>query len=248
MKLAIEAQPGYWLPHNYFGTFLRRQGRNEEAVAQFERVRELVPDQAIGHVNLATTLSRLGEFERALALYEQSLAIEETRAAYSNIGLAHYRLGQFDDAANNFRAAMEIAPDDYRGWGRLGNALRHAGDTEGATDAYRQALALCETAISINPNSPALLAARGGFNVFLGATDGAESDLERALELAPSSPSLHTHVASIYLALGDREQALELVQRAVELGESVHMLEVDPDLAGLREEPKFSQLLPRRQR
>jgi hypothetical protein len=51
-------------------------------------------------------------------------------------------------------------------------------------------------------------------------------------------------IAKAHLALGDREQALPRLERAAgERGHSIVFLEVDPQLAGLRESPRFGALV-----
>ena len=65
-----------------------------------------------------------GDLDGAAKAYETSLAISPSRDGYSNTGTMYYYLGDFHGAAGMYRKALELAPDDGRMWGNLGDALR----------------------------------------------------------------------------------------------------------------------------
>jgi tetratricopeptide (TPR) repeat protein len=85
-------------------------------------------------------LVRSGVFRTALLRYREAAAAGlDTPLLHYNIGVVHYRLGDFDDAAAEFAlATAEPALTALASYNR-GLALRAAGDSAAATAAFRAA-------------------------------------------------------------------------------------------------------------
>ncbi|MEX1074605.1 MAG: tetratricopeptide repeat protein, partial [Burkholderiales bacterium] len=58
------------------GFLLAARGECEEAIAAFERVLALEPQDARSHFNVAYLLQRLGRHEAAIARFERTLALD----------------------------------------------------------------------------------------------------------------------------------------------------------------------------
>ncbi len=67
---------------------------------------------------------------------------------------------------------------------------------------------------------------------------------ERLVRLAPENPTVHYNLACSLALLGRPGGALQALARAVDLGydDVLHLLD-DPDLASLRGEPRFRELV-----
>jgi Flp pilus assembly protein TadD len=65
--MAIAADPGLKEAHLNLGNTLFRQGRLEEAVAEYREALRIDPDYAGAHYNLGQALSRLGRESEAAA-------------------------------------------------------------------------------------------------------------------------------------------------------------------------------------
>ena len=113
--------------------------QDREAVATCTRALAIAPQD----VDLLTERGHrqlpLRQFQGALADLKRAVALDPKRMdAYYHLGLAHYFLGHFDEAADAFRHAVEFAPNgDERinstNW--LYAALRRAGQPEAAAQA-----------------------------------------------------------------------------------------------------------------
>ena len=56
------------------------------------------------------------------------------------LAVEYLNVGRTDEGIAALRAYLEIADDEGNAWGRLAAALGERGDTDGAADAYREAI------------------------------------------------------------------------------------------------------------
>ncbi|MBK5937305.1 tetratricopeptide repeat protein [Halorhodospira halophila] len=94
--------------------------RYERALEEYSRALEEAPQHRYAHLGKATTLLELGEFERAIDLYDRFIEWidPEFAGAYANRGIAYDRLGEHEKALADYRTAAELdeAVDDGPGW------------------------------------------------------------------------------------------------------------------------------------
>jgi tetratricopeptide (TPR) repeat protein len=78
-----------------------------------------------------------------------------------------------------------------------------------------------------------------------GDHDGARLILERGLEQYPGNPGIHFNLACVESLAGRREAALEHLREAVARGDErmLRLARTDEDLAPLRDDPRFEELL-----
>lgn len=121
-------------------------GRNDEALAQYQAMRESVSGQsytALAGLLVASTLVESGEFEQAAAIYEDILDRGDLRALWPATRL---RLARLRYEAGDPAAALELvsgeAPTGYEApWNELRGDLLMAQDRiDEAREAYREAL------------------------------------------------------------------------------------------------------------
>jgi pentatricopeptide repeat protein len=91
--------------HNGLGYVLDRQGRTDEAVAEFRKAIEVNPKFTPSYNNLAEALVKQGKLEEAEQYYERSLAQKPNAAVYDALGVVLQRLGKTDQAAEQFSRA-----------------------------------------------------------------------------------------------------------------------------------------------
>jgi len=243
-RRAIDEAPGYWDGYQLFGSFLFESGRYTEAAANYREAIRHSPDNANAYSNLGGAYYMAGDFESAARAYGESLQVLPSRAAYSNTGTMYYYSGDYVTAAQMYRKALEITPDDARLWGNLGDALNAgAGTSAEARGAYRQALALTESMLEVNPGDAEAMAEDAYFSAQLGDDRRATQMIAKAMEQDPDNMYTYYYGALIHQRQGRVEETYTALERALELGYQPALLKADPGFGDLAGEPRFAALL-----
>lgn len=190
------------------------------AVAAFERVVELAPEDRKGWRNLGVARRKSGDLEGALAAYRALLALEPGSAdALDGVGETCAVLERFEEARDAFSAAMAIDPENGVRWSNLAITLGALGESVAALEAVRKACAY----------APDFVDAWSNLGQWLGeAADwaGAEAAFARAVELRPLDVELRFKLGCCELE-NDHLSAAAASFRKV--------LELQPDYPNARE-------------
>ena len=101
--------------HANRGQILHRKGNCEEAIHEYKRALELMPDTAEILNNLGVSYNAVGQYEQALECYEKSLVLQPgTDETYNNISGTLKNLGRLEESMACCRKAMELAP--HKSW------------------------------------------------------------------------------------------------------------------------------------
>jgi Flp pilus assembly protein TadD len=119
---------------------LAGEGREAEAVAQYERAREIDPRAKVAR-RLAVLYDREGDTERALSEFRRALREGPRDAAlFNDLGYCYYRRCDFHEAESWLRQAVAINPACDRAWVNLGLVLGREGRFEESCDAFARAV------------------------------------------------------------------------------------------------------------
>ena len=245
---AIALRPTYWAGYNRLGVFYSKQGRFEEAAQLLLRVTDLAPGNARGHSNLAGAFFHLGRYPDAIAAYRRSIEIQPSARAYSNLGTVHFFLGHFEESAAMFEKGAALRPFDPVQWGNLGDAYRWMpGSEDKAATAFDQAIALMREQLELDPHDGKHWAELAVWLGKRGRPREALHALRKGLRLSPEDVGCMALAVRVYHLAGARDQALGWLARTVEHGYDATEFERDPELAMLRDDPRFVRILKERQ-
>ena len=244
LRRAIQTDISYWQSYNAMGNFLIDHGRFDEAAEFYQMFLNRVDDDAVALSNLGVAYYLAGDFKGAAETWDESLAIKPTRDAYSNTGTMYFYLGEFERAIDRYVNAANLAPNDYRMWGNLGDAYHFQGAQEQVAEvAYRRAIGLGEAHLEVNPEDSMVISDIALYHSRIGNVEKARELDEKANSRGPGIMYVHYNSALIHVQFGEVDEALAALGRAVELSYERELLRVDPALKGLQDDERFRQLV-----
>ena len=243
LRSSIKMQPGNWRNIDGLGSFLFAMGRYDEAAAAYRQVVLFDPDNRQGRTNLGSALTMAGDFEAGKLVYEESLQIQESETAYSNLGVIYYYLGDFESSISANRNAVKLGHQDSVKWLNLADALFQNGNVVEATKSFQQSAELAESRIAVDSSDFVTLFVLAWAKQMLGETDDARLYIGRGMAIAPNDPYGFYNSALINVQVGEYVAALDELRLAVDNGYPANMLAVEPYLSNLKANPDFQALI-----
>ena len=192
------------------GRLLHEPADLEQARASSKRALELAPDDPLTLTALAEIFRSDGNLESALPLYERALDGAPTLvAAYIGASYAKESRGDRDGAEASARSAIAAAPEDWRGYGRLGGCLYNAGSYARAAEPWRRGL-------EIAPDNARLCSSYGSTLFHLDMLDDALEFYRRSLNIRPSTHAA-SNLATALFYLGRPQEAVPVLEQVVAL-------------------------------
>jgi Flp pilus assembly protein TadD len=119
------------------GNEFAQAGDFEKAIAEYQAVLEMAPDNVSALANLGVAFYSTGKLDEAVTQYEKALELEPGDAdIHSNLGAAYVQLGQLDQALGEYQKAVEINPDLAEAQFGLGVVYVQMGKPEEAIQAF----------------------------------------------------------------------------------------------------------------
>lgn len=218
------------------------RGEKQKGRAEIETLLVEAPNEATVH-RVAATLYRLeGQHEKALRSFAlaASLNPEERVNSHYNRARVFNSLGQKHEALCELDQASAIEPDHPLIKAIRGFMLYYRGETAGALELVREALATHPEMDSIRPLLAMCLSRHGEH-------EAARAQLtERVKASAAFDPDIAYWLASALALEGERDEAFTWLERAISLGrEDSAWFEMDPDWELLRDDSRFQELMHR---
>jgi tetratricopeptide (TPR) repeat protein len=207
LREAISAGANYPDIHFTLGLISHHEGNFDAAVREFRRSLALNPEYAEALMSLAITLNEMGRYEEAREAHRKA-ASSLTRIGktspdnklagkianlHAELGVLYLATGRIEEAIEEYRKALRVAPGfpDLRV--RLATALREAGRLE-------EGLGELEITLSSRPDLVPALAQRGIILYLLGRNAEARDAWEKALFRDPLNK-----LVQLYLNTLERE-------------------------------------------
>ena len=180
----------------FLGALLLQRNDAKGAIPLLEKAAKLQPGAALW-VNLAAAYRINREPDRAIICCRRAIALDKTLpAAFFNLGHAYRDLEKLPEAADAYRAFLDLAPHDAEGHVVLGDTLRLMSNPDAAMEAYQAALAYDPTHVKAHVNVAGIIASRGYFRA-------ARTVLEALVRVAPESAEARKTLGVAQLQLGD---------------------------------------------
>jgi Flp pilus assembly protein TadD len=201
--------------------FTRQNSTLDQAVDSLERAVNLDPDSPLTHAALAEAEwfkyfgTRDSKWRDALKI---SLAEAEKRdldvaAAHRVEGYLRYNDGLYEQAASEFRRAVDLEPDTAIGHIWLGKSYEDNNQLDDALKAYQKAVQVEPNYFKPYQNLGAFYMNRSNFR------EGAKYE-QMAVDRAPNEPSLHSNLAAAFMQMGDFGKAEQELNKSIALQET----------------------------
>ena len=163
------------------------------------------------HNNLGRIHLREGEPEKALAEFQQALALDPKNAeALLNIGSIHQGEGKTELAEHFVESALAVDPSSIGALAQLGEIRRDQGQLDEAIRLFGEALA-------IDDSQPFLYMGAGDVLQRAGRYDEAVQAFQHVLELEPDSFKARYNLGVTWTNMGRVEEAIAIYEQALEL-------------------------------
>lgn len=216
------------------------RGRKEKAWEEVNRARKEAPNEPVVHF-VKAMLHRLdGEYGRALHSYDRLVRLDPAAhvvASYSR-ALVYMYLGNFDEVFRQLDNAGE--PDNALVQTFRALGLYYTGQTDAAATLMHGVVEKHPNMHGIRPFLAMFLSAQGKHDEALAQLS---SDVKRNGEV---DADISYSIGSVYALEALPNDAFEWLERSMALGNANRpCFENDPNLASLRDDPRFGELMSR---
>jgi tetratricopeptide (TPR) repeat protein len=206
----VEAVPDDYMGWFNLGVLYYRLGDTELALESYDRAIALDPDDPAPRYNRALIYMDLEEYSLAIADLDVVLAQGEFMDARDARGVAHYYLGNYNQAIADLRRSSELNPSRVATHAFLARAYF-------ARERYVEAIEAASKGLAIDPptvSTPICFLVRGRAYYELGDYGRAIEDLSAALEFAVSVEAYY-YRGLAYQANGQIEEAIADFERCI---------------------------------
>ncbi|MFA5203707.1 MAG: tetratricopeptide repeat protein [Lentisphaeria bacterium] len=204
----LAVAPNNWTAHRALGEALTRDGRLDEALAEYQAAYRAAPAKGMACCDLGHILAVRGDMAASLEWYRRGTA------ALPDYAWGHYGLGNALAALNRpaeaeaaYRRALELTPEFPDALFNYANLLRDRNRPAEAEARYREALRLKPLYAEAHLNLAALLAATG-------RTPEAIRSYGELLELEPQNAPALNGLGVLWLRSGRPAEAARALAEA----------------------------------
>jgi tetratricopeptide (TPR) repeat protein len=200
-----------WSYYNLLGSIYLRQARFTDAEKTLATARLQDGNRADTFYKLGTVELAMDRSSESIRYLRQALRLRPVfPAANAALGIALLQMGDAHAALNSLKKGSSIGPEIYV---YLGEAYERLGNSAGAIDAYKNAIAG-------NPEMFPAQLSLGRLLLTQGEAIKAMECLERATRIEPHHPQAQLYLAMALLMLGRSDSAKVAALRANDLGQT----------------------------
>jgi tetratricopeptide (TPR) repeat protein len=231
----LKEQPDHVVSLQLLAAVAGQSGAPRRGIELVQRIIELQPRRADGHIQLAKLLRLEGRISDAVAALNKAIDLQpESAAAYNDLGLIHLAESDDAEAISCFERAIEISPELAIAHFNKGLAFERQGLRSEAAAAFRRAIAIApdfaeahaklgnvlliednrteafdcfRRAIAAKPDSVLALMCQAKLLVEDQKPAAAEELVRRAIERDPQNSDAHCLLGSILMELGRFDDA-----------------------------------------
>ncbi|MGD0403083.1 MAG: protein kinase [Candidatus Acidiferrales bacterium] len=198
-----------------------RTGNYSEALAGFQHILDLDPENVAAYIFLGNVYDALGRTADAEQQFRHAIAISpQCWNCYNSLGIFFNKHARYADAAQAWQKVIELTPDNVWGYSNVSAAYFNIGRFEKANEFN-------EKALQVAPGNSDLYTNAGTLAFFLGRFEEDAKYTQKAIELAPDQFYHWGNLGDAYYMIpGQSTQAAAAYQQAIHLAED--QLKINP--------------------
>ena len=194
-----------------YGQFYFNRKNYEEAIKGFDYLLA-INSQSIGvYANKAACFEAMGEWQKAVEVYEEMLALEYTKSfTFYKIGLCYKENKQFVQALNAFQKSLRDDPQFYLSMMEQSFVYEELGGMKEALHFAKEAVSFNESNIDYQKRLAFLYIDSGKFEESLAC-------LKNLINLEPSRFYNWYAYSEVLMLIGDYEDAISVLNKATKM-------------------------------
>ena len=152
----------------------------------------------------------VGNYSRVLSLMARQNEGERNPVLEAfirnNIGAAHAKIGNLDEAVEYFEKAVDLCPEDSKLYDNLGRAYYEAGN-------FKESVAIYVESIKIKPDHADSYHNLGISYLKIGDENKAITYLNKTIEIDPNHVDAHYNLGAIYIKRGYANKSIEYFEK-----------------------------------
>ena len=266
-RRAIAIDPELADAHMWLGSALLSLGRADEAIGAIREAIRLEPDNGQAHQGLARAYwVGKGQFAEAIPEFERAIALNpEAGYSYLQLSMLLAWEGQYDRAEQVTRRAVDLQEQYISGnaglqivgaHSRLGYVHYLRGNYDEALRAYERELSFIgssdhalreRTQIELHVKMGSAYHRQGRPEDAKRHFDRAQKAFDARVSRGADDPFTRYYIANMLALRGDADRAIDSLRHAAQHYPELTAARArrDPDLASLKDEPAFQELLAR---
>ena len=221
--------------------------RDANPLPAVERALHINPDLAEARCVKAQLLEEDGKQAEALSEITTALRLDpDSWEVNREAARLMFRQGRTREAIPFFEKASAIVDTDWHNPAMLMTCYHQTGEPDQLRRVSQLTVERTEKALAKDPANASALASGAAALAVLGEHERAKDWIERALLLDPDNIMMRYNLAcALVMDLGDRDRALEVIApyfEGVVSQTQIRHMDVDPDLDGLRDHPRFKEM------
>lgn len=207
----LSADPDSAATLNLLAVINASLGRNEEALANYDRALLLQPGLLTALNNRGAVLKAMKRYDEALDSYDRALVLQPDYAeVISNRASVLHELTRYDEALASYDRALALRPD-------YAEALNNRGTVLQALRRYAEALRDYDAALSLRHDFVEAFVNRGIVHYELGHFGEALASYDRAISLRPNNADALSNRGNVLGKLQRHDDALASYNAALNL-------------------------------